>query len=289
MTLIQDIAGENSPVAPFAKSAIHDKYAILTHRYDDKGRLYSIVYEDYVTYKGKKIDFIQRLYLQNGSCSLAQYIYGKEGNLWKINWSYDKSTHSPHEQKIGRKFQKFNDVYEHGYLKERQFVGEKSKQSFCYSMDYFKQGCICLEWVNEKKDFVVRVIERYDDAHRLISRQAYEAKLSDPTNCQTNQMLSFHYYPDTKVITQIDRFSNDSYGMCLEKTLLSDFDKKGNWLKASSYRYEKLGDEEKCVQSESREIAYDEATAQELKAKFDSLLEERNAEGEYVDSSINLS
>ena len=280
MKLIQDFAGENSPVAPFSKSTPKDKYAILIFKYDDKGKLYAIVYEDYVAYKGEKIDYAEYMYLKRVDYRREQYIYGKAGNLWKIHESYCRDGEwKYHNQKLGRKFQKTDDVYVQGYLKERQFVGEKSKQSFNYAIDYFKRGCIYFEWVDEKEDVAVRILERYDDANLLISQQTYEVKLSDPADCWTNEMQYFHY--STNTITKIDRFSNDNNGMYIAQTHFSDFDTKGNWLKNIVYEYKELGGEEKLVHSESREIAYDEATAHELKAKFDSLVAESSVEHEF--------
>ena len=273
--LIQDFAGENSPVAPFAKSMPKDKYAILNYTYDEKGELWGITYEDYVAYKGEKIDFSEHLYLKSGAYGRNQYMYGKAGNLWKIHDSYCRDGEwRYYDQKIGRKFQKTEDVYEKGYLKERRFIREKQKQSFCYSINYLKLGGIHFEWQDEKNDVVVRIIERYENVNGLTSQYNFEAKLSNPADIRTDELLFFHYDEQTNIVTQMDRISNDNVCTHITKTLFSNFDEKGNWLQTSFYRYNNLGGEEKQTYSERREIAYDEAAAYELKAKFESLVAE---------------
>ncbi len=281
---IQDIAGETSPVSPFAKSTPKDKYAILSYSFDNEGKLVAIRYEDFVAYKGKKLDFSEHLY-KSGNYSFAQHVYGKEGNLWKITWSYYRDgKKQEHEQKISHKYQKIDDAYVGGYLGERTYIGEKSKQSFIYSIDYFKRGCIYFEWLDEKDDVVVRIIEKYDSERRLLSQHNFEAKLSNQSCIRTNEMLYFHYSADTNVVTQIDRSLNDDCSTFFEKLVFSDIDEKGNWLKVSCCKYEKVGGDEKLIYSESREIAYDESSARELKIKFESLRAERSAGDEYFEN-----
>lgn len=271
--LIQDFAGENSLVVRFIRLT-PPIYATLTYEYDEDGKLSILVYENRIAYKGQKRDSIEHLYI-SGTYWLVQYEYGKAGNLWKI-----KSTHYRdgerwfEEQKVGRKFQRTDDVYENGLLKERRFIGEKQKQSFYHSPDYFMQGDIYFEWQDEREDVVVRIAERYDEAHRLISQHNFEAKLSNPADIRTDELLFFHYDEQTNIVTQMDRISNDNVCTHITKTLFSNFDEKGNWLQTSFYRYNKLGGEEKQTYSERREIAYDEAAAYELKAKFESLVAE---------------
>lgn len=277
---IQDFAGENSLVVRFIRLTL-PIYVTLTYEYDEDGKLSILVYENRIAYNGQKRDSIEHLYI-SGTYWLVQYEYGKAGNLWKI-----KSTHYRdgerwfEEQKVGRKFQRTDDVYENGLLKERRFIGEKQKQSFYHSPDYFMQGDIYFEWQDEREDVVVRIAERYDEAHRLISQHNFEAKLSNPADIRTDELLCFHYRGrNSDTVTQIDRISTTACNEYLkattlfEKELFSDFDEKGSWQTASFYKYDQLGGEEKLTHSKRREIAYNEASAYELKAKFESLVAE---------------
>ena len=196
---IQDIAGENSPVAPFAKSSPMDRYAILYYDYDRHGKLKRLLFEDYTIYHGHKLDRRETVY-PDGRNESAQYLYGKQGNLWKVVWQHsgpmpNKST----VRKVGRKYQKTDDVYVDGYLRERTYIGEKYKESYSIGQEsVVKNNIIYCECVDEVYDEVTRYIEQYNYKNELVSRHTICTKLSNPADVSDDDILVYHY-KDNKI------------------------------------------------------------------------------------------
>ena len=264
---IADLAGLNSPVAPFAKSTPKDRYAILYYDHDLYSKKTRLLFEDYIAYHGEKLDRRDFVYA-DGKTSSAQFLYGKEGNLWKIDWKYSQPVPRKwNEDKIGKKYQKVEDVYVDGYLRERNYVGEKHKETFYFGQDRHLRNTIYCECVYEGDDDLYRYVEKYDGNNRIISQQIFSSKISNPAEVFFNDLFVYHYNGDA--ISQIDRIIDG--GQCIGREVFSNIDARGNWLK--SIKSLKFDDEdaEKPGMETNREIAYDEASAIELRAKFESL------------------
>lgn len=279
---IADSAGIDSPVAPFAKSTPKDRYAILYYEYDISGKKKSLLLEDYVIYHGQRLDRREFAY-DDGNTSLAQYLYGKEGNLWKVVWKYSRPMPKRfNEYKVGKKYQKVEDVYIDGFLRERRYHDERCTDFFYYGEDkYSPMKNIYYKSVREKENEIIQYIERYNSKNRIVSQWQCSAEISNPAKIIEDQ-TSLYYYDDGGNISRIECLSVDSLiDVIKRKYVYSDFDARGNWLK--EMRYMKFYDEdaEELKQVCTREIAYDEAAAIELRTKFESLKTEMIVNNEF--------
>lgn len=261
LPFLQDVAGENYSIAPFAMTFPKNVYFILCNVYDSNGELVRVIMSDYSQTQGKQLEF--------------KYSVGCDGSILK-DYKYDKNgvvkifregLYLKGKTAICRmqKRLRYKEVYNDGFLALRRDSKATQVESFKYNIENLT---IDREWRNERFGVLYLGHEQYNEEGKILVQQHSELNLINSNEIISDEKYDYFYSNGivSHIISQV-RLEDHIQITRLEYQEMDDHD---NPLVIREYKTE---DGQALLYTKEYEYAYDAETAKILQTKFDSLKE----------------
>ncbi len=257
---LQDVAGVNCPIAPFAMSTSKNIYYILCRIYNSDGELVQLFTLDYSSTQGRVLE--EKRFCSCQNYSIEGYLYDKKD----VVKTYRLAQYIKNDMYAGRYVMqnrlRYKEVYDNGFLSLRQNTKATQIESYKYSIENYT---IHKEFRDERSGTLYLGDEQYYKDRRILVQHRRHINLSNLDEIISDETYEYCYSGNciSHIICQIK--SADS----IQRTRLEyqQLDDRLNPLIIQEYSEE---GENALLYTKAYEYAYDEATAEVLKVKFDS-------------------
>jgi hypothetical protein len=256
---LQDVAGRNYSIAPFAMTSPKNVYFILCSVYDSNGELVQVIMSDYSQNQGKELEF--------------KYSVGYDGSILK-DYKYDKNgvvkifregLYLKGKTSICRmqKRLRYKEVYNDGFLALRRDSKATQVESFKYNIENLT---IDREWRNERFGVLYLGHEQYNEEGKILVQQHSEINLNNSNEIVSDE--KYDYFYSNGIVSHIISHVRLEDHMQITRLEYQEMDELDNPLVIREYKEE---GESALLYIKKYEYAYDAETAKLLQMKFDSL------------------
>ncbi len=259
LPFLQDVAGENYSIAPFAMTSPKNVYFILCGVYDSDGELVQVIMSDYSQTQGKQLEFKYSDGYDGGI--VKDYKYDKNGVV-KI---YREGLYLKGKTSICRmqKRLRYKEVYNDGFLALRRDSKATQVESFKYNIENLT---IDREWRNERFGVLYLGHEQYNEEGKILVQQHSEINLNNSNEIVSDE--KYDYFYSNGIISHIISQVRLEDHIQITRLEYQEMDELDNPLVIREYKEE---GESALLYIKKYEYAYDAETAKLLQMKFDSL------------------
>ena len=258
LPFLQDVAGENYSIAPFAMTSPKNVYFILCGVYDFDGELVQVIMSDYSHTQGKELEFKYSVGYDGGI--VKDYMYDKNGvvKIFREGLYLKGKTSICRMQKRLR----YQEVYNDGFLALRRDSKATQVESFKYNIENLT---IDREWRNERFGVLYLGHEQYNEEGKILVQKHCEINLNNSNEIVKDE--KYEYFYKEGIVSHIISQVNLKDRLQITKLECQEFDEQHNPLVIREYNVDG-GDA--LLYTKEYEYAYDAETAKVLQAKFDS-------------------
>ena len=258
LPFLQDVAGENYSIAPFAMTSPKNVYFILCGVYDSDGELVQVIMSDYSHTQGKELEF--KYSVGYDGDIVKDYMYDKNG----VVQIYREGRYLRGETPVlmMQKRLKYKEVHNDGFLALRR--DSKSTQVESYKYDIVNYS-IEREWRNERCGVLYVGQEQYDEEGKMLIQKHCEINLNNSNEIVKDE--KYEYFYKDGIVSHIISQASLKDRLQITKLECQEFDEQHNPLVIREYNVDG-GDA--LLYTKEYEYAYDAETAKVLQAKFDS-------------------
>lgn len=259
LPFLQDVAGENYSIAPFAMTSPKNVYFILCGVYDSDGELVQVIMSDYSHTQGKELEFNYSVGY-DGSI-VKDYMYDKNGvvKIFREGLYLKGKTSICRMQKRLR----YKEVYNDGFLALRRDSKAMQVESFKYNIENLT---IDREWRNERFGVLYLGHEQYNEEGKILVQQHSEINLNNSNEIVSDE--KYDYFYSNGIISHIISQVRLEDHIQITRLEYQEMDELDNPLVIREYKEE---GESALLYIKKYEYAYDAETAKLLQMKFDSL------------------
>lgn len=259
LPFLQDVAGENYSIAPFAMTSPKNVFFILCGVYDSDGELVQVIMSDYSHTQGKELEFKYSVGYDGGI--VKDYMYDKNGVV-KI---YREGLYLKGKTSICRmqKRLRYKEVYNDGFLALRRDSKATQVESFKYNIENLT---IDREWRNERFGVLYLGHEQYNEEGKILVQQHSEINLNNSNEIVSDE--KYDYFYSNGIISHIISQVKLEDHIQITRLEYLEMDELDNPLVIREYIEE---GESALLYIKKYEYAYDAETAKLLQMKFDSL------------------
>jgi hypothetical protein len=259
LPFLQDVAGENCTIAPFAMTSPKNVYFILCGVYDSDGELVQVIMSDYSHTQGKELEFKYSVGYDGGI--VKDYMYDKNGvvKIFREGLYLKGKTSICRMQKRLR----YKEVYNDGFLALRRDSKATQVESFKYNIENLT---IDREWRNERFGVLYLGHEQYNEEGKILVQQHSEINLNNSNEIVSDE--KYDYFYSNGIISHIISQVRLEDHIQITRLEYQEMDELDNPLVIREYKEE---GESALLYIKKYEYAYDAETAKLLQMKFDSL------------------
>lgn len=259
LPFLQDVAGENYSVAPFAMTSPKNVYFILCGVYDSDGELVQVIMSDYSHTQGKELEF--KYSVGYDGSIVKDYMYDKNGvvKIFREGLYLKGKTSICRMQKRLR----YKEVYNDGFLVLRRDSKATQVESFKYNIENLT---IDREWRNERFGVLYLGHEQYNEEGKILVQQHSEINLNNSNEIVSDE--KYDYFYSNGIISHIISQVRLEDHIQITRLEYQEMDELDNPLVIREYKEE---GESALLYIKKYEYAYDAETAKLLQMKFDSL------------------
>lgn len=259
LPFLQDVAGENYSIAPFAMTSPKNVYFILCSVYDSDGELVQVIMSDYSHTQGKELEFKYSVGYDGGI--VKDYMYDKNGvvKIFREGLYLKGKTSICRMQKRLR----YKEVYNDGFLALRRDSKATQVESFKYNIENLT---IDREWRNERFGVLYLGHEQYNEEGKILVQQHSEINLNNSNEIVSDE--KYDYFYSNGIVSHIISHVRLEDHMQITRLEYQEMDELDNPLVIREYKEE---GESALLYIKKYEYAYDAETAKLLQMKFDSL------------------
>jgi len=259
LPFLQDVAGENYSIAPFAMTSPKNVYFILCGVYDSDGELVQVIMSDYSHTQGKELEFKYSVGYDGGI--VKDYMYDKNGvvKIFREGLYLKGKTSICRMQKRFR----YKEVYNDGFLALRRDSKATQVESFKYNIENLT---IDREWRNERFGVLYLGHEQYNEEGKILVQQHSEINLNNSNEIVSDE--KYDYFYSNGIISHIISQVRLEDHIQITRLEYQEMDELDNPLVIREYKEE---GESALLYTKKYEYAYDAETAKLLQMKFDSL------------------
>jgi hypothetical protein len=259
LPFLQDVAGANYSIAPFAMTSPKNVYFILCGVYDSDGELVQVIMSDYSHTQGKELEFKYSVGYDGGI--VKDYMYDKNGvvKIFREGLYLKGKTSICRMQKRLR----YKEVYNDGFLALRRDSKATQVESFKYNIENFT---IDREWRNERFGVLYLGHEQYNEEGKILVQQHSEINLNNSNEIVSDE--KYDYFYSNGIVSHIISHVRLEDHMQITRLEYQEMDELDNPLVIREYKEE---GESALLYIKKYEYAYDAETAKLLQMKFDSL------------------
>jgi hypothetical protein len=259
LPFLQDVAGENYSIAPFAMTSPKNVYFILCGVYDSDGELVQIIMSDYSHTQGKELEF--KYSVGYDGSIVKDYMYDKNGvvKIFREGLYLKGKTSICRMQKRLR----YKEVYNDGFLALRRDSKATQVESFKYNIENLT---IDREWRNERFGVLYLGHEQYNEEGKILVQQHSEINLNNSNEIVSDE--KYDYFYSNGIISHIISQVRLEDHIQITRLEYQEMDELDNPLVIREYKEE---GESALLYIKKYEYAYDAETAKLLQMKFDSL------------------
>lgn len=259
LPFLQDVAGENYSIAPFAMTSPKNVYFILCGVYDSDGELVQIIMSDYSHTQGKELEF--KYSVGYDGSIVKDYMYDKNGvvKIFREGLYLKGKTSICRMQKRLR----YKEVYNDGFLALRRDSKATQVESFKYNIENLT---IDREWRNERFGVLYLGHEQYNEEGKILVQQHSEINLNNSNEIVSDE--KYDYFYSNGIISHIISQVRLEDHIQITRLEYQEMDELDNPLVIREYKEEGEG---ALLYIKKYEYAYDAETAKLLQMKFDSL------------------
>lgn len=259
LPFLQDVAGENYSIAPFAMTSPKNVFFILCGVYDSDGELVQVIMSDYSHTQGKELEFKYSVGYDGGI--VKDYMYDKNGVV-KI---YREGLYLKGKTSICRmqKRLRYKEVYNDGFLALRRDSKATQVESFKYNIENLT---IDREWRNERFGVLYLGHEQYNEEGKILVQQHSEINLNNSNEIVSDE--KYDYFYSNGIISHIISQVKLEDHIQITRLEYQEMDELDNPLVIREYIE---AGESALLYIKKYEYAYDAETAKLLQMKFDSL------------------
>lgn len=259
LPFLQDVAGENYSIAPFAMTSPKNVYFILCGVYDSDGELVQVIMSDYSHTQGKELEFKYSVGYDGGI--VKDYMYDKNGvvKIFREGLYLKGKTSICRMQKRLR----YKEVYNDGFLALRRDSKATQVESFKYNIENLT---IDREWRNERFGVLYLGHEQYNEEGKILVQQHSEINLNNSNEIVSDE--KYDYFYSNGIISHIISQVRLEDHIQITRLEYQEMDELDNPLVIREYKEEGEG---ALLYIKKYEYAYDAETAKLLQMKFDSL------------------
>ena len=259
LPFLQDVAGENYSIAPFAMTSPKNVYFILCGVYDSDGELVQVIMSDYSHTQGKELEFKYSVGYDGGI--VKDYMYDKNGvvKIFREGLYLKGKTSICRMQKRLR----YKEVYNDGFLALRRDSKATQVESFKYNIENIT---IDREWRNERFGVLYLGHEQYNEEGKILVQQHSEINLNNSNEIVSDE--KYDYFYSNGIISHIISQVRLEDHIQITRLEYQEMDELDNPLVIREYKEE---GESALLYIKKYEYAYDAETAKLLQMKFDSL------------------
>lgn len=259
LPFLQDVAGENYSIAPFAMTSPKNVYFILCGVYDSDGELVQVIMSDYSHTQGKELEF--KYSVGYDGSIVKDYMYDKNGvvKIFREGLYLKGKTSICRMQKRLR----YKEVYNDGFLALRRDSKATQVESFKYNIENLT---IDREWRNERFGVLYLGHEQYNEEGKILVQQHSEINLNNSNEIVSDE--KYDYFYSNGIISHIISQVRLEDHIQITRLEYQEMDELDNPLVIREYKEEGGS---ALLYIKKYEYAYDAETAKLLKMKFDSL------------------
>lgn len=259
LPFLQDVAGENYSIAPFAMTSPKNVYFILCSVYDSDGELVQVIMSDYSHTQGKELEFKYSVGYDGGI--VKDYMYDKNGvvKIFREGLYLKGKTSICRMQKRLR----YKEVYNDGFLALRRDSKATQVESFKYNIENLT---IDREWRNERFGVLYLGHEQYNEEGKILVQQHSEINLNNSNEIVSDE--KYDYFYSNGIVSHIISQVRLEDHIQITRLEYQEMDELDNPLVIREYKEE---GESALLYIKKFEYAYDAETAKLLQMKFDSL------------------
>ena len=259
LPFLQDVAGENYSIAPFAMTSPKNVYFILCGVYDSDGELVQVIMSDYSHTQGKELEF--KYSVGYDGSIVKDYMYDKNGvvKIFREGLYLKGKTSICRMQKRLR----YKEVYNDGFLALRRDSKATQVESFKYNIENLT---IDREWRNERFGVLYLGHEQYNEEGKILVQQHSEINLNNSNEIVSDE--KYDYFYSNGIISHIISQVRLEDHIQITRLEYQEMDELDNPLVIREYKEEEEG---ALLYIKKYEYAYDAETAKLLQMKFDSL------------------
>lgn len=259
LPFLQDVAGENYSIAPFAMTSPKNVYFILCGVYDSDGELVQVIMSDYSHTQGKELEF--KYSVGYDGSIVKDYMYDKNGvvKIFREGLYLKGKTSICRMQKRLR----YKEVYNDGFLALRRDSKATQVESFKYNIENLT---IDREWRNERFGVLYLGHEQYNEEGKILVQQHSEINLNNSNEIVSDE--KYDYFYSNGIISHIISQVRLEDHIQITRLEYQEMDELDNPLVIREYKEE---GESALLYIKKYEYAYDAETAKLLQMKFDSL------------------
>ena len=254
LPFLQDVAGENCTIAPFAKTSPKNIFFILCSVYNSEGELVQIIMSDYSQTQGNLLGFKQ-----------SESYYKTTAQDYK----YDENGVVRIYRELGGRYAdcimqtrlKYKEIYKDGFLAMRKDSKSTQVESYTYNIE---NQTIDAEWRNERFGVLYLGHEQYNEEGKILVQQQCEINLRNSNEIVNDEKYEYLYSDGivSHIISQIKledriqvtRLEYQELDECQNPLVVRGYNEDGNAL----------------LYTKEYEYAYDTETVKVLQSKFDS-------------------
>ena len=258
LPFLQDVAGENYSIAPFAMTSPKNVYFILCSVYDSDGELVQVIMSDYSQTQGKQLKF--------------KYSDGYDGGIVK-DYKYDKNgvvkiyregryLRSETPVLMMQKRLRYKEVHNDGFLALRRDSKSTQVESYKYDIENYS---IEREWRNERFGVLYVGQEQYNEEGKILIQKHCEINLNNSNEIVMDEKYEYFYKEGivSHIISQIKledriqvtRLEYQELDECQNPSVVREYNEDGG---------------DALLYTKEYEYAYDTETVKVLQSKFDS-------------------
>lgn len=259
LPFLQDVAGANYSIAPFAMTSPKNVYFILCGVYDSDGELVQVIMSDYSHTQGKELEF--KYSVGYDGSIVKDYMYDKNGvvKIFREGLYLKGKTSICRMQKRLR----YKEVYNDGFLALRRDSKATQVESFKYNIENLT---IDREWRNERFGVLYLGHEQYNEEGKILVQQHSEINLNNSNEIVSDE--KYDYFYSNGIISHIISQVRLEDHIQITRLEYQEMDELDNPLVIREYKEE---GESALLYIKKYEYAYDAETAKLLQMKFDSL------------------
>ena len=259
LPFLQDVAGANYSIAPFAMTSPKNVYFILCGVYDSDGELVQVIMSDYSHTQGKELEF--KYSVGYDGDIVKDYMYDKNGvvKIFREGLYLKGKTSICRMQKRLR----YKEVYNDGFLALRRDSKATQVESFKYNIENLT---IDREWRNERFGVLYLGHEQYNEEGKILVQQHSEINLNNSNEIVSDE--KYDYFYSNGIISHIISQVRLEDHIQITRLEYQEMDELDNPLVIREYKEE---GESALLYIKKYEYAYDAETAKLLQMKFDSL------------------
>ena len=258
LPFLQDVAGQNCSIAPFAKTSPKNIFFILCSVYNSIGELVQVIMSDYSQSQGKVLDFKHSLGY-DGSI-VKDFQYDTNGVVQRYREGRYLRGETP--VLMVQKRLKYKEVHKGGFLALRRDSKSTQVESYKYDIENYS---IEREWKNEQSGVLYVGQEQYNEEGKILIQKHCEINLNNSNEIVKDE--KYEYFYKDGIVSHIISQANLKDRLQITKLECQEFDEQHNPLVIREYN---VDGEDALLCTKEYEYAYDAETAKVLQAKFDS-------------------